>query len=92
MLKLKISFAHLGIDFTLLKEISSLGFVTLSRQAVVSVTYLLVNNTLFELGGETSVTSYAIIARMLMFALFPVLGVTQGFFTYCRIQLWSRKI
>jgi putative MATE family efflux protein len=77
--ELKISFAHLGIDFTLLKEISSLGFVTLSRQAVVSVTYLLVNNTLFELGGETSVTSYAIIARMLMFALFPVLGVTQGF-------------
>jgi len=77
--ELKISFEHLGINVQLLKEISSLGFVTLARQAVVSVTYLLVNNTLFELGGETSVTSYAIIARMLMFALFPVLGVTQGF-------------
>lgn len=77
--ELKISFSHLGLDFSLLKEISALGFVTLARQAVVSVTYLLVNNTLFELGGETSVTSYAIIARMLMFALFPVLGVTQGF-------------
>jgi Na+-driven multidrug efflux pump len=37
------------------------------------------NNILYKLGGEASVTTYAIIARMLMFALFPVLGVTQGF-------------
>lgn len=64
---------------SILQEISSLGFVTLARQAVVSITYLLLNNILFDLGGESSVTSYAIIARMLMFALFPVLGVTQGF-------------
>jgi len=56
-----------------------LGVVTLARQAVVSVTYLLMNNILFDLGGADSVTVYAIIARMLMFALFPVLGVTQGF-------------
>ena len=89
--ELKISFAHLGIDFTLLKEISSLGFVTLSRQAVVSVTYLLVNNTLFELGGETSVTSYAIIARMLMFALFPVLGMTQGFLPVAGFNYGAEK-
>ena len=89
--ELKISFAHLGIDFTLLKEISSLGFVTLSRQAVVSVTYLLVNNTLFELGGETSVTSYAIVARMLMFALFPVLGMTQGFLPVAGFNYGAEK-
>jgi len=35
--------------------------------------------TIVEIGGEDSVTVYAIIGRMLMFALFPVLGVTQGF-------------
>lgn len=77
--ELKINFAHFGLDFPVLKEISSLGFVTLSRQAVVSVTYLLMNNILFNYGGEASVASYGIIGRMLMFALFPVLGVTQGF-------------
>ncbi|WP_019037512.1 MATE family efflux transporter [Psychroflexus tropicus] len=77
--ELKIRFSDFGFDFSILKEIGALGFVTLSRQAVVSVTYLLLNNILFELGGESSVASYAIIARMLMFALFPVLGVTQGF-------------
>lgn len=77
--ELKINWAHLGFDLKILKETASLGFVTLSRQAVVSITYLLMNNILFDLGGEDSVTVYAIIGRMLMFALFPVLGVTQGF-------------
>lgn len=77
--ELKINFSHFGFSVPILKETSSLGFVTLARQAVVSITYLLLNNILFELGGEESVTVYAIIARMLMFALFPVLGVTQGF-------------
>ncbi len=77
--ELKISFAHFGLDKGILKEISALGFVTLSRQAVVSVIYLLLNNILFNLGGEASVTVYAIIGRMLMFALFPVFGITQGF-------------
>ncbi|WP_339608950.1 MATE family efflux transporter [uncultured Planktosalinus sp.] len=77
--ELKIDFSHFGIDLPIIKEIASLGFVTLSRQAVVSITYLIMNNILFDLGGESSVAVYAIIGRMLMFALFPVLGVTQGF-------------
>jgi len=76
---LKINWTHFRLDLSILKETSSLGFVTLSRQAVVSVTYLLMNNILFDLGGEDAVTVYAIIGRMLMFALFPILGVTQGF-------------
>ncbi|WP_369998899.1 MATE family efflux transporter [Winogradskyella sp.] len=77
--ELKINLSHFGLDLPIVKEIGSLGFVTLSRQAIVSVTYLLMNNILFELGGETSVTAYAIVGRMLMFALFPVYGITQGF-------------
>ena len=77
--ELKIQWRHFALDLSVVKEISSLGFVTLARQAVVSVTYLFMNNILFDLGGESSVTVYAIISRMLMFALFPVLGVTQGF-------------
>ena len=77
--ELRISISDFRLDLPILKEISSLGVVTLARQAVVSVTYLLMNNILFDLGGADSVTVYAIIARMLMFALFPVLGVTQGF-------------
>ncbi|MFS4416169.1 MATE family efflux transporter [Maribacter sp. 2307ULW6-5] len=77
--EIKIDFSHFGLDRGILGEIGSLGFVTLARQAVVSVIYLLLNNILFNLGGEASVTVYAIIGRMLMFALFPVFGITQGF-------------
>ncbi|WP_273568867.1 MATE family efflux transporter [Maribacter halichondriae] len=77
--ELKLDWSHFGLDKPILKEIGSLGFVTLSRQAVVSIIYLLMNNILFGLGGEAMVAVYAIIGRMLMFALFPVFGVTQGF-------------
>ena len=77
--ELKLKLPHLLLQLSLVREIGALGFVTLARQAVVSIIYLLVNNILFNLGGESSVAVYAIIGRMLMFALFPVLGVTQGF-------------
>ncbi|SFU27028.1 putative efflux protein, MATE family [Pustulibacterium marinum] len=77
--ELKISFHHLKFKWHIVKEIASLGFVTLSRQAVVSFIYLFLNNILFNLGGEALVSVYAIVGRLLMFVLFPVLGVTQGF-------------
>ncbi|MDV7137479.1 MATE family efflux transporter [Maribacter sp. TH_r10] len=77
--ELKVVWHHFRLKSHIIKEIGSLGFVTLSRQAVVSVIYLLMNNILFDLGGEAMVAVYAIIGRMLMFALFPVFGVTQGF-------------
>lgn len=51
--ELTIKWAHLGFESSILKEISSLGFVTLARQAVVSITYLLMNNILFDLGNFT---------------------------------------
>ncbi len=89
--ELKISLPHFGLDLSILKEMSALGFVTLARQAVVSITYLLMNNILFNIGGEASVASYGIIARMLMFALFPVLGVTQGFLPIAGFNYGAHK-
>ena len=77
--EMKISLVDFKLQRSIVSEISNLGSVTLSRQAIVSITYLLMNNILFDFGGETSVTSYAIVSRMLMFALFPIFGITQGF-------------
>ncbi|MBT8235889.1 MAG: MATE family efflux transporter [Bacteroidia bacterium] len=76
---------------TIIKEIGSLGGVTLGRQAATSITYLVMNNILFELGGEAMVAVYAIIGRMLMFALFPVYGVTQGFLPIAGYNYGARK-
>ena len=77
--ELKINFSDLILSNYIVKEISSLGSITLARQATVSVTYLLMNNILYNYGGEVSVTAYAIVGRLMMFALFPVYGITQGF-------------
>lgn len=77
--EMKIRMNDFKLEHLIVAEISSLGLVTLTRQAVVSITYLLMNNILFNFGGETSVTAYAIVSRMLMFALFPIFGITQGF-------------
>jgi Na+-driven multidrug efflux pump len=49
------------------------------------------NNILFDLGGESMVAVYAIIGRMLMFALFPVFGVTQGFLPIAGYNYGAKK-
>jgi len=76
---LKPKLSNFFISCNTVLQITSLGSVTLVRQAMVSLTVLLVNNILFTIGGESSITVYAIISRMLMFATFPIFGITQGF-------------
>jgi putative MATE family efflux protein len=89
--ELKITLNDFNLDRDILREIGALGFVTLSRQAVTSIMYLLMNNILFNLGGEPLIAVYAIIGRMLMFAFFPVFGVTQGFLPIAGYNYGARK-
>lgn len=77
--ELKLQARHFKFHLPILKEIVKLSFVTFSRQGVVSILAIILNHTLYSYGGEHSITVYGIISRMLMFALFPVLGITQGF-------------
>lgn len=89
--ELKLSVTDFVLRRNTVSEIAALGGVTLARQAIVSVTYLLLNNILYNLGGASSVTVYAIIGRMLMFALFPVLGITQGFLPIAGFNYGANK-
>jgi Na+-driven multidrug efflux pump len=77
--ELRLNLKHFIFHSKIAKEITSLSFVTFARQGVISILAILLNHTLFIHGGEHAVTVYGIISRMLMFALFPVLGMTQGF-------------
>ncbi|CAM4054597.1 MATE family efflux transporter [Flavobacterium weaverense] len=77
--ELKLQLKHFKFKIPIVKEISALSFVTFSRQGVISVLSIILNHTLYTYGGEHSVAIYGIISRMLMFALFPILGITQGF-------------
>ncbi|WP_306351401.1 MATE family efflux transporter [Flavobacterium sp. '19STA2R22 D10 B1'] len=77
--ELKLQAKHFIYKSAIVKEITSLSFVTFSRQGVVSILAIILNHTLYTYGGEHSVAVYGIISRMLMFALFPILGITHGF-------------
>lgn len=77
--ELKLKKRHFKFNFPIIKEITELSFVTFSRQGVVSVLAIILNHTLYTYGGEHAIAIYGIISRMLMFCLFPILGITQGF-------------
>lgn len=77
--ELIIKVKDFSLDFPIVKEIVQLGGITIIRQGTISLLIIILNNTLFKYGGEISIAIYGIINRVMMFALFPVLGVTQGF-------------
>jgi len=65
-------------DGAIVAEASSLGSATLARQGSVSIFYLILNNALYAQGGELGLSVFGIVNRFLLFAIFPILGVTQG--------------
>jgi putative MATE family efflux protein len=77
--ELNLKMHHFKFKIPLIKEITKLSIVTFSRQGVVSILAIIINHNLYAHGGENAIVVYGIISRMLMFALFPILGITQGF-------------
>lgn len=77
--ELRLKLSHFKFQLPLISEISELSFVTFARQGVIAILSIILNHILYTYGGEHSITVYGIISRMLMFALFPILGITQGF-------------
>lgn len=77
--ELQFKLKSLRLNWGITKEIAALGGVTLARQGVVSLLAIVLNNSLNHHGGAQSLAVYGIISRLLMFALFPILGISQGF-------------
>jgi len=77
--ELTISRSSMILRRKVVGEISSIGGVTLARQGTISVLTIVLNNSLFAYGNELAIAIYGIINRVMMFANFPVLGITQGF-------------
>ncbi|WP_296620813.1 MATE family efflux transporter [Marivirga sp.] len=74
----KISKTDLILNLKLTGEIFSIGSVTIARQGVVSLLFLVLNNSLFKYGGESAIATYGIINRMMMLVNVPAIGITQG--------------
>lgn len=77
--QLKLSRKYLKADIPIIKEIGALGSVSFARQGTISLLSVVLNNSLFVYGGEMALSVYGIISRLMMFANFPVIGITQGF-------------
>jgi putative MATE family efflux protein len=77
--EMRLSAKDFKINVSLSWEILSLGGVTLTRQGTASILILVLNQTLYSYGGELQIAVHGIVSRMLMFCLFPVMGLVQGF-------------
>ncbi|MCB9304377.1 MAG: MATE family efflux transporter [Lewinellaceae bacterium] len=89
--ELRLYRSSMILEWPLVKEIFSIGVVTLSRQGTVSLLTIVLNHTLFQFGNELAVAIYGIINRIMMFANFPVLGITQGFLPIAGYNYGARK-
>jgi len=77
--EIKLASGYYRIHPDIAKEIFQIGGVSLARQGSVTILIIVLNQTLFRFGGETGVAIYGIISRLMMFSLFPVMGVVQGY-------------
>lgn len=77
--ELRLFWSSMRLEWGLVQEITSIGFVTLARQGTVSLLTIVLNHSLFTYGDELAIAIFGVINRIMMFANFPVLGITQGF-------------
>jgi putative MATE family efflux protein len=89
--ELRLKLQSFVLDSKIVKEISGLSAVTLARQGVIAILTILLNNILISYGDAIDVASYGIISRALMFALFPVIGVNQGFMPIASYNYGANK-
>lgn len=76
--EVRMTAADLRLDRSIVKEINALGAVTLARQGAISLLYIVVNHALVKHGGIIYLSVFGIVNRLMMLALFPVIGLTQG--------------
>ena len=89
--ELKIIPKNFVIKPKIVREIVALGGVTVVRQGAISVLMIVLNYSLFKYGGEIAISVYGIINRVMMFALSPVLGVSQGFLPVAGFNIGAQK-
>ncbi|MGJ8745719.1 MATE family efflux transporter [Polaribacter sp.] len=89
--ELKIIPENFKLSGKIVREIIELGGVTIVRQGAISILMIVLNYSLFKYGGEISIAIFGIINRVMMFALSPVLGVTQGFLPVAGFNIGAAK-
>lgn len=88
--ELKLSKSGLRFDIPIVKEISSIGSITLVRQSMFSLLAIVLYaqldkwgqvqyaDTLGESGGSHAIAIYGLIRGFTLFVAFPIIGIMQG--------------
>ena len=90
--EIRFIFKYFRLDFKLIGEIFSIGSITLARQGTISLLIVVLNHTLFTYAGEMGISVYGIVNRVMMFALFPVIGIVQGFLPIAGYNYGAKNI
>lgn len=89
--ELKISLKNLVLKIPIVKEIFSIGIITLARQGTISLLTIVLNQSLYVYGGALAVAVFGIINRLSLFTIFPILGITQGFLPITGFNYGAKK-
>ena len=88
--ELKLSKSNLLFDLPIVKEITSIGSITLLRQSMFSLLAIVLYSqldkwgqveyasTLGESGGSHAIAIYGLIRGFTLFVAFPIIGIMQG--------------
>jgi putative MATE family efflux protein len=90
--EIRFIFKYFKLDFRLIREIFAIGSITLARQGTISLLIVVLNHTLFAYAGEMGISVYGIVNRVMMFALFPVIGIVQGFLPIAGYNYGAKNI
>jgi putative MATE family efflux protein len=75
---LHIKLSHFKIRWSIIKEITSLGFASFIRQVSGSVLMIIVNNSLKIYGGDIAIAAFSVINRIAMFVTMPLFGIVAA--------------
>ncbi len=75
---LKIHLENLVLEYSLIRDIFSIGIASFSRMLAASLSAVLINRVIVSLGGDIAISAFGIVNRMIMFAIMPGIVVGQG--------------
>lgn len=75
---LRLKKEHFRLEKEVVFPILSLGMAPFIMQFTESILFFSFNSSLLKYGGDIAVGSMAILSTLMMFAMFPLMGFTQG--------------
>lgn len=87
---IRIEWKNFRFGWNVLKEINAGGLPSLTRQGLMSIAAVVLNNLANDY-GDASVAAFSIVSRVMMFASAALLGFGQGFQPVCGFNFGAGK-